>query len=93
MAYFETGGLNFWEILGLALVLIWAVNRYFRKRNEADNDRTAMFPGAIDLRKPMDHGLMKYMEEDSRRQHDDITDEMAARRRDDLFTNIRGLVD
>ena len=51
MAYFETGGLNFLEVLGLAILFIWAVNRYFRKRNEADeNDpmRYIMEHGAIE---------------------------------------------
>jgi hypothetical protein len=87
MAYFETGGLNFWEILGLAILFIWAVNRYFRKRNEADDEKAAMFPGAMDLRQPMgqrvseefDH--IEYFEEETRRWRQERIDEALERDR------------
>ena len=60
MAYFETGGLNFWEILGLAILFIWAVNRYFRKRNEADDVANEPYyekaPDRFAPYRPMDYG-------------------------------------
>jgi hypothetical protein len=85
MAYFETGGLNFWEVLGLAILFIWAVNRYFRKRNEADDERAAIFPDTMNLGQPSNKKLadqfihMELMDAESRRCHDELVDEMSER--------------
>jgi hypothetical protein len=87
MEYFETVGLNFWEILGLAILFIWAVNRFFRKMNEADDERAVMFPEVMYQERPMNQGLdesfdpIKYMEETFDRIHEDINDDLAERER------------
>jgi len=93
MVEFESLGLNFWEVLVLAILLIWAVNRFFRKRNEADDEAIEPYDGRAPDRfapyQPMDQGWEEEfdrIDKFNRGQLDRIIDDLSARQTKYTFT-------